>query len=343
MPAESQQIEGNLTRAAIFLVVSVEEGAGHLQKIAALLNDLPALTRAVGFRSFSAGLSCVVGIGSAFWDRLSPDGPRPAGLHPFREINGVHHAPSTPGDLLFHIRAESAGFCFELAALLMARMAGAVTIEDEVHGFKYFDNRDLLGFVDGTENPVGRARTAAAIIGAAEPDFAGGSYVIVQKYLHDVAKWNAIPTERQEGIIGRYKLSDVEMPEAEKPSFAHNVLTSITENGEDLEILRDNMPFGSVQNGDNGTYFIGYACDPSRTEKMLDNMFIGNPVGNYDRLLDVSRAVTGSLFFVPSADILADLGAPPPLPPATAQGVPPTQTTAPADGSLGLGNLKQES
>ncbi|AGT09802.1 Dyp-type peroxidase [Paracoccus aminophilus] len=348
MTAEPQPIEGNLTRASIFLVLTVHDGDASLTTLRALLADVPALVRAVGFRSFAADLSCVVGLGSDLWDRLFPGLPRPKGLHPFKEINGVHQAPSTPGDVLFHIRAESPGYCFELASLLMGRLSEVSDIADETHGFKYFDNRDLLGFVDGTENPNGRDRTAAAIIADQEPDFTGGSYVIVQKYLHDVAKWNAIPTERQEGIIGRFKLSDVEMPDAQKPSFAHNVLTTITENGVEVDILRDNMPFGSVKNGDNGTYFIGYACDVTRTERMLDRMFIGEPPGNYDRLLDVSTPVTGSLFFVPSADFLADL----PQPAGAAETAEPQATEPPtteppapegqADGSLGLGSLKRD-
>jgi len=194
--------------------------------------------------------------------------------------------------------------CFELTANIMARLTGAATVSDTVQGFKYFDNRDLLGFVDGTENPVAEAAVDATLISDEDATFKGGSYVIVQKYLHDLDKWNSIPVEQQERIIGRKKLSDIELTDAEKPSFAHNVLTSIEENGEDLEILRDNMPFGDIGKGEFGTYFIGYARSPGRTERMLENMFVGNPPGNYDRLLDVSRAVTGSLFFVPTTTFL---------------------------------------
>jgi putative iron-dependent peroxidase len=244
-----------------------------------------------------------MGIGALAWDRLF-GAPRPKDLHPFREIHGVHHAPSTAGDLLFHIRAAHMDLCFELATRIVARLAGFAMVADEVHGFKYFDARDLLGFVDGTENPAAQAAADATLIGEEDAAFAGGSYVIVQKYLHDLNTWNAIPVERQEKIMGREKLSDIELAEADKPSFAHNVLTNIEENGEQLQILRDNMPFGDIGKGEFGTYFIGYARSPSRIERMLDNMFIGVPPGNYDRLLDVSRAVTGSLYFVPSADFL---------------------------------------
>ena len=193
--------------------------------------------------------------------------------------------------------------CFELATQIMSRLGDAVSTADEVHGFRYFDARDLLGFVDGTENPSGAAALEATLIGEEDPAFAGGSYVIVQKYLHDLAGWNALPTETQERIIGRTKLSDIELDDAIKPSFAHNALTTIVENGREIKILRDNMPFGQAGQGEFGTYFIGYSRSPRTIEQMLDNMFVGHPPGNYDRLLDFSRAVTGNLFFVPSGDI----------------------------------------
>lgn len=301
--AEAQPVTATLSRSAIFLVATLNADEKSAAAVRAFCGDLAGFVRAVGFRDLDGGLSCVMGFGSDAWDRLFGD-PRPKDLHPFRELKGAHHAVSTPGDILFHIRARSMDLCFELATQIMTRLGSALTVVDETHGFKYFDDRDLFGFVDGTENPVGAASVAATIIGEEDPDFAGGSYVIVQKYLHDIAKWDAVPVETQEGIIGRRKLSDIELEDAVKPSFAHNVLTSIEEDGEELEILRDNMPFGAVGKGEYGTYFIGYARSPRRTERMLENMFIGDPPGNYDRLLDFSRAVTGTLFFVPSATFL---------------------------------------
>ncbi|GAN83161.1 hypothetical protein GHA01_07080 [Novacetimonas hansenii] len=251
----------------------------------------------------------------------------------------MHHAPATVGDLLFHIRATRMDLCFELATAIVSRLDGAAGVVDEVHGFKYFDERDLLGFVDGTENPSGQAALESTLIGDEDPEFAGGSYVIVQKYLHDLKKWDAIPTEVQEHIIGRRKVSDIELPDAAKPSYAHNVLTNIEENGQQLQIVRDNMPFGEVGKGEFGTYFIGYACSPARTEQMLQNMFIGKPPGNYDRLLDVSTAVTGSLFFIPTGDFLDNA---PNIPAdnisAASPATPPL--TEPRPGSLGIGSLK---
>ncbi|MBP0580393.1 Dyp-type peroxidase [Labrys sp. LIt4] len=339
----SQPVVTPLTRSAIFLVVTVKSGPEHEGAIRALCADLSGLLRAVGFRDLEGRLSCVMGFGSQMWDRLFGT-PRPKELHAFREIKGQHHAVSTPGDILFHIRAQRMDLCFELATQIMARIGDAVASADEVHGFKYFDDRDLIGFVDGTENPVDEAALEATIIGEEDGAFAGGSYVIVQKYLHDLTGWNRLPVEAQEKIIGRSKLSDIEQDDALKAPYAHNVLTSIEENGETLEILRDNMPFGDAGKGEFGTYFIGYARSPRRIEQMLENMFVGRPPGNYDRLLDFSRAVTGSLFFVPSATFLDDVApdAATPAPPGagTAQGSGSRQPGG--DGSLGIGSLKRK-
>ena len=304
----SQPVTATLTKAAIFLAVVIKPGAENDVTVRRLCADLSSLLRGVGFRNLKGRLSCVMGVGSEAWDRLFGQ-PRPAELHPFREIRGVHHAVSTPGDLLFHIRATQMDLCFEMASAIMDRIGDIVTVVDEVHGFKYFDERDLLGFVDGTENPVDQAAADAAIIGDEDPAFAGGSYVITQKYLHDLRAWNALPVEHQEGVMGRKKLSDIELADEAKPSYAHNVLTNIVEGGKQLQIVRDNMPFGEFGKGEFGTYFIGYARSPRRIEQMLTNMFVGLPPGNYDRLLDVSRAVTGTLFFVPSATFLDNVPA----------------------------------
>jgi putative iron-dependent peroxidase len=266
--------------------------------------DLAGIVRAVEMRDLEAGVSCIMGIGSAAWDRLFGS-PRPASLHTFPEIRGAKHvAVSTPGDLLFHIRAKRMDLCFELETQIMATLGDAVSPVDEVQGFRYFDDRDLIGFVDGTENPRGQAAVDAVLIGDEDPAFAGGSYVIVQKYLHDMKGWDALPIEAQEKIIGRKKLSDIELDDSVKPTSAHNALTVITVDGKEVKILRDNMPFGRPAQGEFGTYFIGYSRSPRTTEQMIENMFIGRPPGNYDRLLDFSRAVTGTLFFVPTASFL---------------------------------------
>jgi putative iron-dependent peroxidase len=347
-PAVAQPVAAPLTRAAIFLVVTINPGVDNLAPVRSLCADLAALLRAVEFRDLEGGLSCVLGFGSDAWDRLFGS-PRPAELHVFREIRAAaRHAVSTPGDLLFHIRAKRMDLCFELAMQIMARIAGAVSPADEVHGFRYFDDRDLMGFVDGTENPRGDAVLEAVLIDEEDPTFAGGSYVIVQKYLHNLDAWNALPTEAQERIIGRSKLSDIELDDSVKPTSAHSALTTIVEDGKEIKILRDNMPFGHAAQGEFGTYFIGYSRSPRTIEQMLENMFVGRPPGNYDRILDFSRAVTGNLFFVPSATFLEAVGQDPPAVligppvanPATAESS--ASTARKSDGSLGIGSLKGE-
>ena len=359
VPALPQAVAAPLTRAAIFLVATFNPGSETRATLRSFCGDLAALLRAVEFRDLEGGLSCVVGFGSEAWDRLFGP-PRPAELHPFREIrSGARHAVSTPGDLLFHIRAKRMDLCFELATQIMARLGNAVSAVDEVQGFRFFDDRDLMGFVDGTENPRGAAVLDAVLIGDEDADFAGGSYVIVQKYLHDLDAWNALSTEAQERIIGRTKLSDIELDDSVKPTSAHNALTTIVEDGKEIKILRDNMPFGRPGYGEFGTYFIGYSRSPRTIEQMLENMFVGRPPGNYDRILDFSRAVTGNLFFVPSATFLenvadqtnedqtnegqpavAETSAAPAGETSSSSSLPSSSISSVRDGSLGIGSLK---
>ena len=345
-----QLVSSPLTEAAIFLVVTMNPGDEPRAKVLSLCPDLSALLRAVGFRALDGALSCIMGFGSDAWDRLFGL-PRPAELHSFREIrSGPRHAVSTAGDLIFHIRAKRMDLCFELATQIMARLTDAVSTADEVHGFRYFDERDVLGFVDGTENPAGSAATDAVFIGDEDPGFAGGSYVIVQKYLHNLEAWNNLSTEAQEKIIGRSKISDIELDDTVKPTSAHNALTVIEENGRELKIVRDNMTFGYPGRGEFGTYFIGYSRSPRIIEQMLNNMFIGRPPGNYDRILDFSTPVTGSLFFIPTSTFLDGISPDQPALASAAQNLAPISapaeiaatSTATRDGSLGIGSLKGE-
>ncbi len=327
--AVPQPITEPLTRAAIFLVAIID--AGGEETVRDLLADLQGVRRSIGFRMPGSDLSCVAGIGSTAWDRLF-SGPRPAELHPLPTFDGPrHHAPSTPGDLLFHIKAETQDVCFELAMVIADRLRGAATLVDETVGFRYFEQRDMLGFVDGTESPEGSAAAAAALIGDEDPDFTGGSYVIVQKYLHDLAAWKAISVAEQERVIGRSKLDDYEMPDAEKPPNSHvAVNTLIDPDGTQRQIVRANMPFGSVSAGEFGTYYIAYAATPGVTERMLTRMFLGTPEASHDRILDFSTAVTGTLFFVPATGFFDALPDRPGVAGATAQN----------DGSLGIGTMK---
>jgi porphyrinogen peroxidase len=338
---EPQPILSIPTEAAIFLVLTVTPGAEAV--IADVLADASGLKRSVGFRVPEAELTLVVGLGAGLWDRLT-GAPRPAGLHPFRELKGARHrAIATPGDLLFHIRAHRFDACFELAQRLTDRLRGLAEVVDEVHGFRSFDERDVLGFVDGTENPEGEAAGEAVLIGDEDPAFAGGSYVIVQKYVHDLRAWDALSTEEQELIIGRTKLNDIELPDEDKPPDSHLALNVITgPDGEERQVMRFNMPFGRVGAAEFGTYYIAYARTSELIELMLTNMFVGDPPGNTDRILDFSKALTGNLFFVPSGELLESLV---PDDDAGASDADVSGSDAPADdpgdGSLGIGSLRE--
>jgi putative iron-dependent peroxidase len=330
-----QPVLAPLTPAALFLVATIDEGGEETVHDA--LPDISGLMRAIGFRDPTKHLSVVTSIGSDAWDRLF-SGPRPAELHPFIELEGPrHHAPSTPGDLLFHIRAESMDVCFELATKLVEALE-AITVVDEVHGFRFFDNRDLLGFVDGTENPDGPLAVSATQIVDEDPDFAGGCYVHVQKYVHDMSSWSSLSVTEQERAVGRSKLDDIELDDDEKPANSHLALNVIEDDeGNELKIVRHNMPFGEIGKGEFGTYFIGYSRTAAVTEQMLRNMFIGDPPGNTDRILDFSTAVTGTMFFTPTVDFLND---PPPLPNSVSEQAPAVAARVVHDGSLGIGSLK---
>jgi porphyrinogen peroxidase len=302
-----QAVTEPVTSDAIFLIVTVNRDDASRDTVRGLSADLAGLVRAVAARDPGGQLSCIAAFGSEAWDVLFGS-PRPAELHVLPEFGAPPHlAVSTPGDVFFHIRAGRRDLCFELALLIMERLHGAVTPVEEVHGFRYFDNRDLTGFVDGTENPVGQDAVDATIVGDEDPQFAGGSYVLVQKYVHDLAKWEVLQTEEQERVIGRTKLADIELADDVKPINAHNALTVVEEDGEEIDILRRNMPFGTVTDGDSGTVFVGYARTARILEVMLANMFVGRPPGNYDRLLDFTTAGTGTNFFAPSATFLDSL------------------------------------
>ena len=303
-----QAIAAPLTRSACFLVVTVKrEDIATVREVLAGMDDL---VKTVSFRDAESQLSCTVGIGSDIWPELTRL-PRPQELHPFKEFHGeTHSAIATPGDLLFHIRSERPDICFEFERVLLEAFAGSVSTVDEVTGFRYFDARDLLGFVDGTANPVGPALPEAALVGQEDPRFAGGSYVVVQKYLHPMELWDSLNTQEQEAIIGRRKADNVELDDVTEGQKSHKTLNTITENGQELEIVRDNMPFGNPGHGEFGTYFIGYSRRLWVIEKMLERMFIGDPPGLHDRILDFSIPKTGITFFAPTFELLSGLEEP---------------------------------
>lgn len=304
---QPQRVDAPLTQFATFLVLSVNDSPDAIKTARSTIAGIEDLTKNITIRDLNSLFTCTVGIGSNIWDKLTGL-PRPAELRPFQEVKGkAHTAISTPGDILFHIRAERRDLCFEFERQLMDRLGDAVSVVDETVGFRYFDIRDLLGFVDGTANPIGPAVPEAVLVNQEDASGVGGSYIVVQKYVHDLTAWKSLKTEQQEAIIGRTKSDNIELDDAESGQQSHKTLTTIEDESGEHEILRDNMPFGSPGSAEFGTYFIGYTARLWVIERMMQRMFVGNPPGLHDRILDFSRPLTGTTFFAPSASVLASL------------------------------------
>lgn len=292
-----------------------------------------------------SGVSCVMGIGHDAWLQLQLPVPLPKELENFAPVAGEKHtAVASKGDLHFHLRGNNSSICYDMAAAISDILNPAAICVEEVHGFRYWDGRSILGFVDGTENPKGKERAYFGLIGDDDPAYCGGSYLFVQKYIHNLNAFKSLPVEEQEKVFGRSKRDDIEMPDNIKPSNSHSALANI---GDDFKIIRDNMPFGNMSTNEMGTYFIAYASTFSTVKKMLNNMFIGSPEGNYDRLLDFSTAKTGTLFFVPSVTFLDNVASGMPAiaatdPNAHISEVKSGSPASSADSSLGIGSLKKE-
>jgi putative iron-dependent peroxidase len=307
------------------------------QRICALVINL---NHSAYTRFPDTGASCVMGIGYDAWSLLNLLEPGPEELQNFTPIAGEKHiAVATRGDLHFHFRGNGSSICYDMAAEIANILQPVADCVEEIHGFRYWDGRSILGFVDGTENPEGEQRAYFGLIGDADPVYKGGSYLFVQKYIHNLNSFKALPIEEQEKVFGRYKQSDIEMTDDVKPTNSHSAVANI---GDDFKIIRDNMPFGNISTNEMGTYFIAYASTFSTVNKMLNNMFIGSPPGNYDRLLDFSTAKTGSLFFVPTLDMLNDFSSED-LDAQTTNKIIDIKDITGAqtiDGSLGIGSLK---
>ncbi|OTG65094.1 Dyp-type peroxidase [Acinetobacter silvestris] len=295
---------------ALFIVLGLNQTDAVVETVIDFSANFSALTRSLSNRFPEAQFNATMGFGSNAWDRLFPKLSKPKELITFKELKGPKYtAVSTAGDLFFHIRAGRQDLCFELASIIQEQLKDVAHSIDEVHGFRYFDGRAIIGFVDGTENPEPEIAAEYALVGKEDPKFRGGSYAFIQKYMHDMDKWRGLSDEEQEKVIGRKKFNDVELGDDVKPGTAHNVVSKAHDrDGNELKIMRANMPFSNPSKNEYGTFFIGYAGKFSTTNQMLKHMFQGDAAGNLDRLLDFSTAKTGTLFFVPTIDFLDDLG-----------------------------------
>lgn len=303
MNVNSQNVLDATNSNTVFMVWNFKNNTDIkpvFQRICALVGNLnnSALVRTAA----SSRASVVMGIGYRAWKKLSLPEPLPKELVDFQPIVGQKYtAVATQGDLHFHIRAGDKSYCMDMVADIAIILSEVADCIEEIHGFRYWDGRSILGFVDGTENPYGADRAFFGIIGDEDKRYKGGSYLFVQKYIHDLVAWRALSVSEQEKVIGRSKANDIEMEDDIKPANSHSALANV---GDDLKIVRDNMPFGNMATNEMGTYFIAYASTFSTVTKMLTRMFKGEPEGNYDRILDFSTAKTGTLFFCPSMDML---------------------------------------
>lgn len=292
--------------AALFLTFNQTRSDGAQEKVKAVLSKIPALELLFNQSNPGANLHIVAAIGSAYWSQLNLTGV-PSELQPFPSLeNGEMVAPNTPVDLLFHIRSERKDLNFMLAQRLTTELGDAVELVEEVEGFRYLDSRDLTGFVDGTENPECDNRINVAVVGEEDPDFAGGSYIHLQRYVHNMPFWNKQPLKTQEDTIGRTKADNVEYASAAKAMTAHTKRTSLKdEQGRSIEILRHSMPYGDTR--ECGLLFASYCRSPENFTLMLKSMIEGDGSGHCDHLLKYTRAVTGQAFFAPSVAFLESL------------------------------------
>jgi putative iron-dependent peroxidase len=302
MPQPQSAICAEGETFGIFLTATLAATADAADRLRRVAADLPTLTLALAVRTGEPRLSSAISFGAAVWPRVWAQ-PAPAELVPFQPLRqGPRTAPATPADLFLHFHSPRHDANFALARAVIGRLAGAVQVVEEIHGFRSPDCRDLTGFVDGTENPQGDERPAVALVGDEDPAFAGGSYVAVQRYVHDLSRWEELLVTEQEGVIGRGKVDDHELEEGRKPPTAHIARVVIEENGEELQILRHSLPYGTTT--ENGLYFVAYGRSPGPFRRMLQRMVGPAEDGLSDRLLDYTRAVTGGAFFAPSVDFL---------------------------------------
>ena len=245
----------------------------------------------------AGGANIVVGFGTDLWPELSAAAVSPS-LMAFPTIEGV---PRTPHDVWIWIHGTGEDVMLDVARGTAALLAPIADLATDVAAFVYRDSRDLTGFIDGTENPPVEEAYAVATIPSGEPG-AGGSFAITQRWVHDLAAFHALSIEEQQGVIGRTKPDSVELDDDAKPPYAHIARVVIEEDGEELEIYRRSVPYGTVN--EHGLYFVAFSADPTRFEKMLRRMFGASGDGQHDRLTEFTRPVSGSLYFVPSVEEL---------------------------------------
>jgi putative iron-dependent peroxidase len=218
----------------------------------------------------------------------------------------IHPAPASEADLILHLRANRYDFLHEFAHKAVTEFAEWLEVVESVHCFDYHEGRDLIGFLEGSGNPAEPERAAVALVGDEDPDWAGGSYLHVQRYVHNLEQWERLPVRQQETVIGRTKIEGAPIAQEDRAKTAHLSRIAVTDHGQAMRILRQSMPYGSP-GGEQGAMFCCYCRTPLHFERMLTRMIAPTSDGRVDLLLNFTRAVTGGAFFVPSVKKLKEL------------------------------------
>jgi len=255
-------------RYGSFISLQLNKGAHAIATVRAVGHRLTLLTANIVAEHSECKLVSSIAFGARIWPQLS--GTMPQQLKPFTELgqNAVS-VTSSEADILFHCHSKAVDINFLLCQNVLAAFSGSVTVIDETQGFLFLDDRDLTGFIDGTENPEeAEERRHIALIGSDDADFIGGSYVLAMRFIHNLGKWQSLDVPTQETIIGRTKAASIELHENIRPATAHISRVVIEEDGSELEIVRHSMPYGTAS-GDKGLFFLAYSRRLDIYEKML--------------------------------------------------------------------------
>ncbi|MGS0673607.1 Dyp-type peroxidase [Shewanella sp. 125m-1] len=293
----------NPTSHVEYLTFCLKDHSDLAKQIGDGIAAINGIEKSINQKDLTAGLNISIGFSANAWPQLFPDQPMPAELHQFPAMsNGERQFPSTSGDIFVMIKSERIDLNFQAAKYIRNGFEDIATLSEDIQGYKYLDNRDMIDFVDGTENPTGNERVESVLVAGDIALHQGGSYLHVQRYIDRQADWDKQSTEYQEQVVGRTKMDNVELSDEAKPAWAHNAKSKVEIDGEEIKMLRQNRPYGNAM--EHGTMFVGFAATPSIIETSLSQMIHADENGHYDRLLDFVEAKTGCLFFMPSKAFL---------------------------------------
>lgn len=304
-PTKAQDVWKDVGKNVSFVVLKLkrENLAADQEAIAEFADRSQAIERSMMIRAADANLKVSIGFSRTAWDYLFPNAAVPKQLETYTTLTGPEYSmPASEGDIFLHVRAGDEAVVYEVVRQFLVFLDPIATVLDETKGFRYFEGRAIIGFIDGTEAPAEFEAADYALVGEEDPEYINGSYAFAQKWLHDMDFWGEMKTEEQEKAVGRHKFDDLELDDGEKFHNAHNVAAKIEVDGEDQKIVRMNVPFSDPATGKTGTYFIGYSRYWSVTKAMLQQM-----VDMSDFLLTFSTIQSGQLFFIPSRDTLSEI------------------------------------